>query len=110
MCHDRWRKRLLISGTKKHEAYPSMGVTAVMAKTPQWEHMSEGFREVQLQDYPDFAEHSRASGFRVENRSSPCEHERRGHMRTLKDGRVVYVRPSIVNKGGERVVYTLSQT
>ena len=105
MCYDRWQNRPMRSGSKKRESYSGMGVSVVMAKTQQWEHISEGFREVQLHEYPEVAEQMRATGYHVENRSSPCEHNRRGHMRTLKNGRKVYVRPSIVNKGGEKVVY-----
>ena len=108
MCFDRWQKRPLRSGTKKTKSYPGNGV-AYIANTPQWEHVSEGFREVQLREYPDFVKQMQAKGWSVENWSSPCEHERRGHVRTLKDGRKVYVRPSIVNKGGEKVVYRIGE-
>jgi hypothetical protein len=108
MCYDRWQNRPISLRTKKWESYSDMGVSILMPKTPQWEHISEGFREIQLRDYTEFVEQARASGFRVENRASPCEHERRGHMRTLKDGRKVYVRPSIVNKGGEKIVYRVT--
>lgn len=108
MCYDRWQKRPVSTGTKKQESYSERGV-AYIAKTPQWVHSSEGFREVQLREYPDFSSQMRARGWNVENRASPCEHERRGHMRSLKDGRTVYVRPSIVNKGGERVVYRVKE-
>jgi hypothetical protein len=108
MCFDRWRKRPLRSGTKKTKSYSGNGV-AFIAITPQWEHVSEGFREVQLREFPDFARQMQSRGWSVENRSSPCEHERRGHIRTLKDGRKVFVRPSIVNKGGEKVVYRIDE-
>ena len=108
MCYDRWQNRPVSTGTKKWESYSGMGVSAIVTATPQWEHISEGFREVRLHDYPEYVQQTRASGFHVENRSSPCEHERRGHMRTLKDGRMVYVRPSVINKGGEKVVYKVS--
>jgi len=106
MCYSRWQNRPMRIGTKKAESYPGMGV-AYIASTPQWEHTSGGFREVQLREYPDFVKQMRSRGWSVENRSSPCEHERRGHMRTLKDGRMVFVRPSIVNKGGEKIVYLI---
>jgi len=106
MCFDRWRKRPLRSGTKKTRYYPGKGVSYI-SRTPQWEHVSEGFREVQLREYPEFVRQMQSRGWSVENRASPCEHERRGHIRTLKDGRKVFVRPSIVNKGGEKVVYRI---
>jgi len=108
MCYSRWQKRPMSAGTRKQESYSGSGV-ALIARTPQWEHISEGFREVQLREYPDLARQMRAGGWNIDNRASPCEHERRGHMRTLKDGRVIYVRPSIVNKGGEKVVYRVSE-
>ena len=107
MCFDRWQNRPMKTTSKKRESYNNMGVSAIVPKTPQWEHVSEGFREIQLRDYPEFIRQTRASGYHVEDRASPCEHERRGHIRTLKDGRKIYVRPSIINKGGEKVVYKI---
>jgi hypothetical protein len=38
-------------------------------------------------------------------RTSPCEHYRRGCERTLKSGKVIQVRPSIVNKGKPKKTY-----
>jgi len=52
MCYERWQKRPLNIGTKKSESYSNMGVSAIVTKTPQWEHLSEGFQEIQLLDYP----------------------------------------------------------
>lgn len=108
MCYDRWQRRPVKIKSKRRESYNDMGVSHIVPKTPQWEHMSEGFREIQLREYPNLVETIRTHGYHIENRMSPCEHERRGHMRTLKDGRKIYVRPSIVNKGGEKVVYRVS--
>ena len=108
MCFDRWRKRPMRGGTKKAGSYNEKGV-AFIINTPQWEHVSEGFREVQLREYPDFVVKRQLKGWSVDNRTSPCEHERRGHIRTLKDGRKVLVRASIVNKGGEKVVYRIGK-
>ena len=107
LCSDRWQKKPMRTGTKKTTFYSGNGV-AFIANTPQWEHMSEGFREVQLREYPDFAKQMQSRGWSVENRASPCEHERRGHIRTLKDGRKVFIQPSIVNKGGEKIVYRIN--
>jgi len=109
MCYDRWQKRPLIVGTKKNETYIDMGVAALIAKIPQWQHTSVGFVEIPLRNYPQFTKQARARGYLIDNRSSPCEHVRRGHMRTLKDGRKVYVRSSIINKGGEKVIYKVSK-
>ena len=108
MCYDRWLKRPINNGTKKSESYFDMGVSALMTKTPQWEHISDGFVEVPLRNYPRFSEQARISGYQLKNRSSPCEHVRREHMRTLKNGRRVYVRPSIINKGGEKIIYRVN--
>jgi hypothetical protein len=108
MCYDRWQKRSPRVAAKKSSAYPDTGVSAFLPISPQWEHASDGFREVQLCDYPEFAGHVGGKGFRIKNRAPPCEHQRRGHMRTLRDGRKVYVRPSIINKGGEKVVYRVA--
>ena len=44
----------------------------------------------------------------VENRASHVNMKGgRGHIRTLKDGRKVYIRSSIVNKGGAKIVYRI---
>jgi len=37
-----------------------------------------------------------------ETRISPREHERRGHYRTYKSGRQVWIKPQVINKGSER--------
>jgi hypothetical protein len=37
-----------------------------------------------------------------EVRTSPREHERRGHFRTYKNGRQVWIGPMVINKGSER--------
>ena len=108
MCYERWEKRPMRSDTKIQKSYSDRGVSYVMADSPQWEHVSGGFREVQLRDYPIYIQQTKAKGFHVENRISPCEHERRGHIRTLSDGRKINVRPSIVNKGGEKIVYKVN--
>jgi hypothetical protein len=105
MCFDRWQNRPMRMNSKKRDLYNCIGVSAIIPKTSQWEHISEGFREIQLCDYPEFVLQKTAIGYHVEDRASPCEHERRGHIRTLRDGRKVFVSPSIVNKGGEKVVY-----
>ena len=108
MCFDRWRKRPMRSDTKKTESFPERGVTFII-NMPQWEHVSGGYREVRLREYPDIARQIQSKGRSVDNRASPCEHERRGHIRTLRDGRKINVRPSIVNKGGEKVVYRIEK-
>ena len=105
MCFDKWKNRPVRAGTKKWDSFTDTDVSVYIPKTPQWEHSSEGFREVQLRDYFEFAKQNKTGGYKIENRSSPCEHNRRGHTRTLRDGRKVLVRPSIVNKGGEKVIY-----
>lgn len=44
-----------------------------------------------------------------QHHSSPREHERSGHYRHYKSGKVVYIQPTTVNKGHEKVIYRASK-
>lgn len=44
-----------------------------------------------------------------QHHSSPREHERSGHYRHYKSGKVVYIHPTTVNKGHEKVIYRASK-
>ena len=109
MCYDKWQKRPMKQYLNRNKFYPGDDVSLIITDTPQWEHISKGYREVRLNNYLEIAEHIKISRRPVENRVSPCEHARRGHMRKLKDGRVISVRPSIVNKGGEKIIYKIDR-
>ena len=105
MCYDRWQNRPIKQGTKKSSTYNSQGVSAVFVGTPPGQGTSPLFREVRLTDVSEHAEQLRASGWKIEGRASPSEHERRGHTRTLKNGKVIDVKGSTVNKGKGQAVY-----
>ena len=105
MCYDKWQNRPVRQGTKKSGTYNSRGVSAVFVGTPHEKGASPLFREVRLTEVSEHAEQLKASGWKIEGRASPVEHERRGHTRTLKNGKIVDVKGSVVNKGKSQAVY-----
>ena len=52
-----------------------------------------------------FKRKSKNGGFKFPNRQKPGQHTRRGHQRTYKSGKKIYIKPQIINLGAERKIY-----
>ena len=107
MCYDKWKNRPIRQGTKKANTYSDKGVSTVFVGTPPGKGQIPIFREVRLSEITKQTETLRASGWKIENRASPVEHDRREHTRTLKSGKVVPIRGSVVNKGKGQAIFRI---
>ena len=105
MCFEKWKNRPIKQNTNKSKTYNDAGISTIFLETPPEAKQPSGFKEIPLRECADYEAKMRARGWTVKNRLSPCEHERRAHIRVLKSGKVVSVRGSIVNKGNQRAIY-----
>lgn len=48
------------------------------------------------------------TGTKHSSHASPCEHIRKGYVRHYKNGKTVVIKPTVVNKGGRKSVYTMT--
>lgn len=107
MCFDRWKNRPVRTNTAKATTYNDEGVSTIFVQTRENSKEPATFKEVTIRDSANYIATMRAHGWKVKNRLSPCEHHRRGHLRHLKNGKIVYVRGSIVNKGHAKPIYKI---
>ena len=107
MCFDKWQNRPVISNTNKSKTYNDNGVSTIFIQTHSESKQSDSFKEVTLRECAEYVSNMRAHGWSVRNRLSPCEHIRREHIRHLKNGKVVHVKSSVVNKGNTRTIYQI---
>lgn len=99
-CFDKWKTRPKRANTAKVKKYNDQGISAITVESDIATRVKrESFMEVPLVRYTEYVKERRACGWHVENRLSPREHERSAHTRTLKSGKVVFVRSTTVNKG-----------
>lgn len=107
MCFDRWKNRPVRSNTAKSKTYNDQGVSTIFIQTQETSKSTTTFKEITIRESADYIAKMRSHGWKVKNRLSPCEHRRREHTRHLKNGKIVNVRGSIVNKGNIKAIYKI---